>query len=48
LKTKVAEVGWFVVTGFRDGAPGTIEAITVAEVVGDQLGGGDRAMSGGH
>jgi ATP-dependent DNA ligase len=37
LKTKVAQVSRFVVTGFRDGAPGEIEAITVAEIVGHKL-----------
>jgi ATP-dependent DNA ligase len=37
LKTKVSEVGKFVITGFRDVTPGKIEAITVAEIAGDKL-----------
>ena len=37
LKTKCSEVGKFVITGFRDSTPGTIEAITVAEITGDEL-----------
>jgi ATP-dependent DNA ligase len=37
LKTKCSEVGKFVITGFRDLTPGEIEAITVAEIIGDTL-----------
>jgi ATP-dependent DNA ligase len=37
LKTKCSEVGKFVITGFRDATPGEIEAVTVAEVIGDKL-----------
>jgi bifunctional non-homologous end joining protein LigD len=37
LKTTCSEVGKFVITGFRDTTPGTIEAVTVAEVVDDKL-----------
>jgi bifunctional non-homologous end joining protein LigD len=37
LKTKCAEVGKFIITGFRDLTPGTIEAVTVAEVIEDKL-----------
>src|ERR1700738_226188 len=37
LKTKCSEVGRFIVTGFRDLAPGEIDAITVAELVDDKL-----------
>jgi bifunctional non-homologous end joining protein LigD len=37
LKTKRSEVGKFIITGFRDLTPGTIEAVTVAEVVDDKL-----------
>jgi ATP-dependent DNA ligase len=29
LKTKHSEVAEFVITGFRDGKPGTLEAVTV-------------------
>jgi bifunctional non-homologous end joining protein LigD len=31
LKTKCSEVAEFIITGFRDGEPGTLEAVTVAE-----------------
>jgi bifunctional non-homologous end joining protein LigD len=31
LKTKCSEVAEFVITGFRDGEPGTLEAVTVAD-----------------
>jgi bifunctional non-homologous end joining protein LigD len=37
LKTKCSEVGRFVITGFRDLAPGEIAAVTVAEVIEDKL-----------
>jgi hypothetical protein len=37
LKTKCSGVGKFVITGFRDVTPGEIEAITVAEIIGDKL-----------
>ena len=37
LKTKCSEVGEFVVTGFRDVAPGKIEAVKVAQFVEDEL-----------
>jgi bifunctional non-homologous end joining protein LigD len=37
LKTKCSAVGRFVITSFRDIAPGEIEAVTVAEVIGDKL-----------
>ena len=37
LKTKCGEVGTFVITGFRDITPGEIEAVTVAEIIGDTL-----------
>jgi bifunctional non-homologous end joining protein LigD len=37
LKTKCSEVGEFVITGFRDVAPGKLEAVTVAEMAGSDL-----------
>jgi bifunctional non-homologous end joining protein LigD len=37
LKTKCSAIGKFVITGFRDATPGEIEAVTVAEMVDDEL-----------
>jgi bifunctional non-homologous end joining protein LigD len=37
LKVKCSEVGKFVIIAFRDATPGTIEAITVAEIIDDKL-----------
>jgi hypothetical protein len=37
LRRWCSEVGEFVITGFRDVTPGEIEAVTVAEIMGNTL-----------